>query len=500
MTFLDEDNTVDPAHYGDLLRAVVTAGAKWGHSLRRIISPDGDPVCEDRCESLGGITHTVNGAGDYLVDTSCYLIDRDLAVRASPAWNAKARDPTRLEADREMCKTLLSLAPHAVSRKHSLAYRVGSNDRSVSADFFVRGNAICRHDFRFEDVYLFHFGADHTRRFLSLLHDDNPRTSHALDEWHMTLWRGVSHTHGGWANLIDGYSNAPNIPHGATCLIAMCDPAALPLDFFATRKDLRKIVYTLESPNVRHAAQWDYGFLEKHFTHALTYYGPLLRHDGLNTTFAAHNCHHGDLDDSADRAMLLRENRGDGTCVMVLERRPDLYHRKYHVNGNSLESLDHLREDLVRGLADVTVHGLGWADVADGNAIKLGGSVHRSADTRHAVDIMQDYTFAVIVENCEAEGYASEKLYDALSAGCIPLYYGWVPEQLGIPEGPDAGVYIDLRKRGIRTGEGLQALIDRLTDDDVAAMKRRVIDGRESILRRVGVHAFAELVRAAMGA
>ena len=46
---------------------------------------------------------------------------------------------------------------------------------------------------------------------------------------------------------------------------------------------------------------------------------------------------------------------------------------------------------------------------------------------------MQGYTFALIVENCDAQGYASEKLYDALIAGAIPLYYGHVPAQLRIP-------------------------------------------------------------------
>jgi hypothetical protein len=49
--------------------------------------------------------------------------------------------------------------------------------------------------------------------------------------------------------------NAPNVPHGALCLVALCQPGELPLDFFASRPDLRRVVYTLESPNVRHAAQ-----------------------------------------------------------------------------------------------------------------------------------------------------------------------------------------------------------------------------------------------------
>lgn len=507
VAFLDEDNFVDPSHYRDLLKACVSAGASWGHSLRRIVGPDGAPVCDDNCESLGGISHTVDGPGHYLVDTSCYMLKRELAISASPVWNARFRDPdpAKPNPDRTLCKVLLANAPHAVSRKHSVAYRVGSTDRSVRANYFLAGNRARCHDFaKFEDAYVFHFSKTATQRFLRLLAEDcapaAPPVSRALDEWQMTLWRGLSHTHGGQYNLINGFANCPNLPAGATCLVALCNPADLPLDLFAARHDLKKLVYTLESPNARHAAQWDVGFLSRHFTMALTYYQPLLDDPRMRTAFAPHNCHHGDMDDAADRAALLRANRGTGrSCVMVLERRPQLFHAEYAVNGAPMRSLDHLREDLVLGLRDVTVFGLGWDQVADGTRVKLGGCVHRSQDPRHAVDILQDFTFAVIAENCEAEGYASEKLYDALSAGAIPLYYGCVPRQLraAIPEGPQ-GVYIDLRERGITTSRQLQRLVDELSDGDIEAMKRRIVDTREDVLRLVGVRAFATVAHEAI--
>lgn len=45
---------------------------------------------------------------------------------------------------------------------------------------------------------------------------------------------------------------------------------------------------------------------------------------------------------------------------------------------------------------------------------------------------MADYRAAVIIENCQE--YMSEKLFDCLFAGCIPIYVGTDLEAFGIPE------------------------------------------------------------------
>jgi pyrimidine operon attenuation protein/uracil phosphoribosyltransferase len=103
--------------------------------------------------------------------------------------------------------------------------------------------------------------------------------------------------------------------------------------------------------------------------------------------------------------------------------------------------------------------------------------------------------FDLIVENCDAEWYVSEKFYDALSAGCVPLYYGNIYDKLKelIPEGHD-GAYFDLKKRGIETGEQLQKLIDSVGDEQLAQMRKNVMIYREDVLRSVGTKAFAECV------
>ena len=571
VTFFDEDNEMDPDHLRLLAKAVVGAGVDWGFSLRRIIDASGNDVCPDNCESLGSLCHTVCAPTDRLIDTSCYLIARDLAIRASPAWNHRHRADDGIEADRELCRVLLGV-PHACSRRHSLRYRAGSADTSVTADFFARGNERFGYDFAAHpDLYVFHFAPEVTAAYLATRRRTD--RSYALDEWQMTLLRGLDASRGASRgasrdgagqryNLLDGYACAPHIPRGATCLVTMCMPEDVPWKFLESRPDLRRIAYTLESPNIRHAAQWDPVRLAKHFDCVMTvrlpgrsargrwplgsgkkswapkiarhqkrwtglrgsvsdrgraaseaasvppsqYWRALLDDPRVPTVFCAHNTHHLDLDDPVDRGVL-RTNRGTGrSCAMVLERRDLRGCYKVPNTDVALRCLDPLREAFVKDLNEVTVFGTGWDAAAARNpGITVGHTMHRSEDPRTAVDILENYTFALIVENCDAEGYASEKLYDALIAGAIPLYYGSVPAEVYVPEGPDTGVYKDLKPLvgppeavAPDASARIRAFLDGLDDDTVAAWKARVEALREGVLRQVDVASFAGAARRAM--
>lgn len=499
VAFLDEDNAFDADHLRHLAKALVAGNAEWAHSLRRVVDAEGRDVCPDNCESLGGLYHTVCGPGDYLVDTSCYLLRRDVAIRVAHAWNRPFRNPTGLEADRELARLLLSSSSHVAVRRHSVRYRLGSTGASVSADFFLKGNETLGTDFAGRpDLFVFHFSPAATADLLSSLRRRD--RSYALDEWQRTLLKGL----GGSLNLLNAYECAPNIPRGAAVFVSICQPDQVPWELLRERRDLWRVAYTLESPNIRHAEQWDPVRLAACFDVVLTYWQPLLDDPRVATLFCPHNTHHLDLDDPLDRSQL-RVNRCAGRAAcMVLERR-DLAGRYSVPNlpGVQLRCLDPLRALLVRDLHDVTVYGSGWDAAALPPNVKLGHALHRSLDPRHAVDIMSDFSFVVIVENCDAEGYASEKLYDALMAGAVPLYYGSVPAVLQIPEGPERGVYLDVRRRfaGV-PDEGLSAavrdLLAGLSDDQVAAWKARVAALRERILRRVGTESFAGIVRHAL--
>lgn len=61
------------------------------------------------------------------------------------------------------------------------------------------------------------------------------------------------------------------------------------------------------------------------------------------------------------------------------------------------------------------------------------------------IDTLRRYKFCVAIENSEDKHYVSEKIYDALVAGCVPIYFG-APNVLDYV--PHADAMIDLRALG----------------------------------------------------
>lgn len=481
VAWLDDDNVPAPDHFERLVRALAAApGARWAHGLRSLIDADGAPAGVDACESLGGISHACTGPDDYLIDTSCYLVERELATQVCAVWGSPFRGAW--EPDRELCKALLSAAPHAVSRSASLAYRLGSTPESVTAEFFSKGNARMRWSPDRRDAYLFHFSPDATAAYLAKR--DRPTDAVALDEWQPSLWRGLA----GDYNLLDGFTNYPNLPHGALCLVALCHPGSLPLEFFAERPDLKRLAYTLESPNIRHAAQWRADFLKKHFDVCLTYWDRLLADASVKTVYAPHNTHHLDPGSGLPRAMDPDGPPRAGQVCAIAELR-DL-RGEYEIDGARLTCLDGLRAEYARGLAAggarVTAHGLGWAAAAVPGVVVAGG-VHRSRDPRTAVEIASGFDWNLIVENCDAAGYCSEKFYDSLIAGAVPLYHGSAPDW--VPR----GTFVDLRTTGLP--EVLETI---RSPARLAAYRAEILSHRAAILDRVGTTAFATAARAAI--
>lgn len=484
VAWLDDDNVPLATHYEQLVRALAAApGARWAHSLRAIVDADGRPVCVDGCESLGGISHCVDRPGEYLVDTSCYLVERDLAVELSGVWASPFRGPW--EPDRELCKALLAAAPHAVVRAASLKYRLGGSQLSVREDFFAAGNARMAWRPERRDAYLFHFSPDATAAWLAKR--DRATDEVALDEWQPSLWRGLL----GEYNLLNGFTNYPNVPHGALCLVALCHPGTVPLEFFAERRDLRRVVYTLESPNVRHAAQWSRDFLTRHFDVCMTYWRRLLDDPAVRTVPTPHNTHHLEPESRLPR----RIGDGDGRArgVVVVAECRDL-RGSYEIDGAALTCLDPLRKEYVAALCAsgvaVTAHGVGWdAFAAAGGApgLVVASATHRSRDPRPAVDLLAQHDWALIVENCDAEGYCSEKLYDAFIAGTVPLYHGsppaWVPRD----------AFVDLRTTPIAEVARLVA-----SPAALAGYRAALCRSRDGVLAAVGTASFARAAREAI--
>lgn len=137
--YLDEDNWFDTDHIAALLD-VIRRGFAWAYSLRKIVDPDGNYICNDDCESLGKWPSIVNPQ-DYLIDTNCYFLPRMAAVVSSPVWYRRFREPNTMDADRAMVQFLRAQnANYNSSYRYSVNYRVENTAQSVRRDFFLNGN------------------------------------------------------------------------------------------------------------------------------------------------------------------------------------------------------------------------------------------------------------------------------------------------------------------------------------------------------------------------
>jgi hypothetical protein len=85
---------------------------------------------------------------------------------------------------------------------------------------------------------------------------------------------------------------------------------------------------------------------------------------------------------------------------------------------------------------------------------------------KHAV--MKQYKFAICYENAVFPGYITEKMFDALFAGCIPVY-------LGAPDVTDqipTGVFID--KRRFKTYDDLYDYMHNMPETDYLAYRKAI--------------------------
>ncbi len=140
LCFLDEDNWFAPEHVESLMTRVLTQGWDWAWALRRLVDDAGELLLLDDCESLGSWS-AWNGDSIHLVDVSCYLLRRDIAMDAAGLWMRRFRDD-RFSPDFWLCKHLLQAHPRCgTSGQYSVNYRVGGSAQSSNEAFFRSGNA-----------------------------------------------------------------------------------------------------------------------------------------------------------------------------------------------------------------------------------------------------------------------------------------------------------------------------------------------------------------------
>ena len=140
--YLDEDNWISPDHVKRLVEKLQN-GNQWAYSLRKIYNQEGKYVCEDNCESLGRWPVYFNDKVHH-IDTSSYIVKRDVAITIGHAWYGQ------WGADRQFFANLRQNFPqYDCTNKHTLCYRLDnntgkgeSNPNSVDKDFFIKGNKI----------------------------------------------------------------------------------------------------------------------------------------------------------------------------------------------------------------------------------------------------------------------------------------------------------------------------------------------------------------------
>lgn len=133
--YLDEDNWLEPNHVQSLVEEM-EKGKEWAYSLRKIYDKDGKYLCDDNCESLGKWPAYFDDRVQH-IDTSCFAVKRDVAVRIGHAWYGQ------WGADRQFFHTLKKhFSNFSCTGEYTLNYRLDGNENSVKEDFFNEGNRV----------------------------------------------------------------------------------------------------------------------------------------------------------------------------------------------------------------------------------------------------------------------------------------------------------------------------------------------------------------------
>jgi len=136
--FLDQDNWFEPDHVESMLNTATKSrfNYDWVYSLRKVYDKEKNFLCDDNCESLGRWPVWVND-NEYLIDTSSYMYKREFFINVSHLWHFG------WGADRRFYSILKNHFQHknyGCTGKHTLGYRLGGNEGSVTGEFFIEGN------------------------------------------------------------------------------------------------------------------------------------------------------------------------------------------------------------------------------------------------------------------------------------------------------------------------------------------------------------------------
>mgnify|MGYP001560897358 FL=1 len=135
LCYLDEDNWVEPNYIQAFKDTLNVRENQWAYTLRKIVNQAGDYICDDNCESLGLWPVTGDPNNRFHIDTGCFAVPRDIAVKVGHNWFGQ------WGADRQFFAALKAAYPRfGCTTQHTLNYRLGGGTSRAFAEMFVHGN------------------------------------------------------------------------------------------------------------------------------------------------------------------------------------------------------------------------------------------------------------------------------------------------------------------------------------------------------------------------
>lgn len=151
LCYLDEDNYVEPNFIEEFQRVFYDPKYRWAYTLRNIVDADGKLVGPDNCESLGHWPVSFSGGTRHHIDTGCFAIPRELAVKVGHNWYGQ------WGADRQFFAAVKSAAPEfGCTMQHTLNYRLGSETSRATTEMFLHGNKLSEQTYTGERKYPWH--------------------------------------------------------------------------------------------------------------------------------------------------------------------------------------------------------------------------------------------------------------------------------------------------------------------------------------------------------
>lgn len=423
--YLDSDNWITEDHVESLVETATAGSNRWSWCLRNIYDRSGLFVARDTVESLGPDTPTKLGQQDRLIDTGCYCLSREVATSVGVVWNSAPSRPAppAREVDRALCQLLAArrdVWPGAGTGRYTLNYVAGNTVRSVRPEFFAQTptpTPASTPASTTATVYLAHLTPDATAKALTLCGGTTEPVERAFDEWNPLLPWAIQ---GRARNAFTAETFEP----GSVVLFVLFHPAHLDLTrllgLAQQSAGVKTVLWTVEGPNIRHRGQWTRGFLDQ-FDRVLTYFVPALEGDDPRRRYqyAPYPYRFTDVQAGLARWTPRTVHAGPFRVCMVLENR-DLA-GEYGLWDGTVRArcLDQFRRQYVdafraRGSDMIKPIGRGWAGA---------GKFH---DTKTVLDHAAESgaAFYLVVENTDAPGYVSEKVFDGLVAGCVPIFHG----------------------------------------------------------------------------